>query len=516
VVGERDLYPEDFPLDVTTFFCDLSLLGATVAVLAVTAWRPGRAVALVGAGLVLSAIVDGFFLWQAATGFELESTAVAALWPAAAVLVGIAAWQPPARIVIARVEGWRAIALPTIFAVAALALLLLHLAEPINALALGLAVATLAAVIARMALTLVQHIRLLADSRREALTDALTGLANRRCLMSDLDDEATTAATDDPRALILFDLDGFKQYNDWHGHPAGDALLRRLGERLAAAVTGQGRAYRLGGDEFCVIVPGTELHARRVRGAALEALTDSSQGFEVASSCGLVMMPADADTASAVLQLADERLYAQKARRRRFSVGRQTTNALLQAIQEREPDLRDHQDHVADLARDLGVALGLAGEELDELIRAAELHDVGKVAVPDSILKKPGPLNELEWGFMREHTVVGDRILKAAPALQGVARIVRASHERYDGRGYPDRLMGDEIPLGARVVAVCDAFHAMTTDRPYREAVTREQALAELQRCAGRQFDPMVVESFTRLVAGRLGVTARIAAADQL
>jgi two-component system cell cycle response regulator len=509
VVGERTLYPEDFPVDVATFFCDLCLLGVTVAVLAVTAWRPGRAVALVGSGLVLSAVVDGFFLWQGATGFELKTTAVAALWPAAATLVGIAAWQPPARVVIARIEGWRAVALPTLFSAAALVLLLVHLVTPVNGLALGLAVATIAASIARMTLTLVQHIRLLADSRREALTDALTGLSNRRRLMIDLEDLATTAAPDEPRALLLFDLDGFKQYNDWHGHPAGDALLRRLGERLGAAVNGHGCAYRLGGDEFCVIVQGTELEARRARGAALEALTDSSQGFEVASSCGLVMMPADADTASGVLQLADERLYAQKARRRRFSVGRQTTNALLQAIQEREPDLRDHQDRVADLARDLGIELGLAGEELDELIRAAELHDVGKVAVPDAILRKPGPLNELEWDFMREHTIVGDRILSAAPELQGSARIVRASHERYDGRGYPDRLMAEEIPLGARVVAVCDAFHAMTTNRPYREAVTREQALAELQRCAGRQFDPMVVESFTRLVAGRMGIVAR-------
>src|SRR3712207_6840680 len=211
------------------------------------------------------------------------------------------------------------------------------------------------------------------------------------------------------------------------------------------------------------------------------------------------MIPADATTAVGVLQLADERLYAQKARRRRFTVSRQTTSALLQALQEREPELRDHLDDVADLARMVAQDLGLRGAEVAEVVRAAELHDVGKVAVPDAILNKPGPLNEVEWGFMREHTIVGDRILSAAPALQGVARLVRSSHERYDGRGYPDRLMGEEIPLGARIVAVCDAFHAMTTDRPYREAITREQALAELQREAGRQFDPMVVESFTRL-----------------
>src|SRR3954454_900078 len=303
---------------------------------------------------------------------------------------------------------------------------------------------------------------------------------------------------------MLFDLDGFKQYNDWHGHPAGDALLRRLCERLTAAVGQSGRAYRVGGDEFCVIVTGGELEARRVRGAALEALSDSGNGFEVGSSCGLVLIPTDASTPSGVLQVADERLYSQKARRRRFSVSRQTTSALLQAMQEREPELRDHLDDVAELARAVGIELGLAGEELDELVRAAELHDVGKVAVPDTILHKPGPLTEIEWDHMREHTLVGDRILSAAPALQGVARLVRASHERYDGRGYPDRLMGEEIPLGARIVAVCDAFNARTTDRPYRPAVPHEHALDELHRCSGRQFDPMVVDAFARLVAGRV------------
>jgi two-component system cell cycle response regulator len=512
VVAERSLYPEDFPVDVATFFCDLVLLGVTVAAFAVTGWRPGRALGLVGAGLVLSALVDGFFLWQEATGFELSTTVVAALWPAAAALVGIAAWQPQAKVVLARVEGWRPIAIPSAFSATALGLLLVGLVVHLNALALGLGIATLAAVIARMALTLSQHMGLLATSRREALTDALTGLANRRRLMHDLEFQAAAAGPASPRSLLLFDLDGFKQYNDWHGHPAGDVLLHRLGGRLDAAARGYGMAYRLGGDEFCVLVEGGELMARRVRGAALEALTDNSDGFSVGSSCGLVVMPHDTTTPAGALQLADERLYAQKARRKRFSVSRQTTSALLQALEEREPDLREHLDDVAELARAVGVELGLGAEDLDELVRAAELHDVGKVAVPDAILRKPGPLNEVEWSFMREHTIVGDRILSAAPALRGVARLVRASHERYDGRGYPDRLMGDEIPLGARIVAVCDSFNAMTSERPYREAVSHAEALDELQRCAGQQFDPMVVESFTRLVAARLGVAAPAAA----
>ena len=515
ISGERSLFPEDFPMDVTTFFCDLALLGVAVATVAVTGWRPGRALGFVGAGLLLSAGVDGFFLWQGATGYEMKTTVVAALWPAAALLVGAAAWQPPAPVTVARVEGWRSIALPAGFAASALAVLVVDLVSPLNDLAVALALATLAAVIARMGLAVGEHVKLLGVSRREAVTDALTGLGNRRGLIDDLERCAGAATPESPRALMLFDLDGFKQYNDWHGHPAGDALLRRLGQRLAGAVGDDALAYRLGGDEFCVILEGGELEARRIRGAALEALGEWTDGFEVAASCGLVMLPADATTASAVLQLADERLYAQKARRRRFAVSRQTTSALVQAMEERQPDLREHVDGVAELACTVAEQLGLRGEELDEVVRAAELHDVGKVAVPDRILEKTGPLTDAEWDHMREHTVAGDRILSAAPALGTVARLVRSSHERYDGRGYPDRLMGEEIPLGARIVAVCDAFHAMTSDRPYRRAVSTADALAELRRCAGRQFDPMVVAAVTQLVeTGPQPPAARVAAGE--
>jgi diguanylate cyclase (GGDEF)-like protein len=301
---------------------------------------------------------------------------------------------------------------------------------------------------------------------------------------------------------MLFDLDGFKQFNDWHGHPAGDALLRRLGDRLATAVGPRAAAYRLGGDEFCVLAAGNEVEARRARDAAIDALTDVDGGFEVSSSCGFVMVPKDASTPSSVLQLADERLYAEKARRRRFSVGHQATSALVQALQEREPGIGGHLHDVAELVKVVAIELGIDGEDLEQVVRAAELHDVGKVAVPDAILHKPGPLSEAEWGFMREHTIVGDRILSAAPALEGVAKLVRASHERYDGNGYPDQLEGEQIPLGARIIAVCDAFHAMTSDRPYRPAVPVKDALDELHRCAAKQFDPMVVLAFARVVTG--------------
>jgi HD-GYP domain-containing protein (c-di-GMP phosphodiesterase class II) len=184
---------------------------------------------------------------------------------------------------------------------------------------------------------------------------------------------------------------------------------------------------------------------------------------------------------------------------------------LLRAMHERHPELHQHSNGVANLALAVGRRLAMDTPELDQLMEAAELHDIGKVAVPDSILEKPAALDEAEWGFMRRHTILGERILTGAPALRGVARLVRASHERFDGTGYPDGLQGEEIPLGARIVAVCDAYDAMISERPYRAARPGEEARRELVRCAGSQFDPAVVEAF----CAELDADARDAAARE-
>ena len=174
---------------------------------------------------------------------------------------------------------------------------------------------------------------------------------------------------------------------------------------------------------------------------------------------------------------------------------------LLSAVTERNPDLAGHLSVVGELAERTARHLGLTREEVDTVRQAAELHDVGKVAIPEDILAKPGPLSEAEWTFVRGHTLAGERILASAPALSNVARLVRSSHERWDGGGYPDALGGEAIPLGARIVAVADAFDAMTSDRPYRAAVSHAEALAELRRCAGTQFDPAVVDAFCAVSA---------------
>ena len=477
--------------------CDLLLLSLVVASFALSGWRPDRGWMLMGLGLGLMAVGDGVYLFQAAKGTYVEGTVLDALWPAAALLVGAAAWQPVGTRATPRLEGWRVIAIPAVAGLAAVALETWDHFDRLADGAVALATLTIVLVTVRMALTFQENQRMIRHSQAEANTDALTGLRNRRSLMADLERELPSATAERPRVLVLFDLDGFKQYNDAFGHLAGDGLLARLGTRLESVVIGQGRAYRLGGDEFCVFFTPGPAGVDPLLASCSAALTEVGEGFAIGASYGAVVAPSEAEDATEALQVADRRMYAQKGGRR-ASAGRQSRDVLLSTLTEREPQLGEHLHDVAKLATAVGRELDMSPEELDEVARAAELHDVGKVAIPDAILNKPGPLDEAEWSFMRRHTIIGERILLSAPALRPVARLVRSSHERWDGSGYPDGLAGEEIPLGARVVAVCDAFDAMTTDRPYRSKRSERSALRELVACASVQFDPRVVNAFVR------------------
>jgi diguanylate cyclase (GGDEF)-like protein len=337
--------------------------------------------------------------------------------------------------------------------------------------------------------------------REQAMTDPLTGLGNRRRLTADLrtafEERAQAAA---PSLLLLFDLDGFKAYNDTFGHLAGDDLLARLGQRLSHAVEGVGRAYRLGGDEFCAHLDLAGADPDELISAAAVALTETGPEFTIAASLGVVLLPQEAEDPSRALMLADERMYANK-RGRSTGAGRQASEVLLRTMRAKQPELDQHAGHVARLASRVARRLAVTGEALDEVHRAAQLHDIGKVGIPDAILNKRGGLTDSEWEFVRDHTILGERILQGAPALRPIARLVRASHERWDGSGYPDRLRGEEIPLGARIVSVCDAYEAMTTNRAYRPAVSPEIACQELRHCAGGQFDPAVVDAFLAVIA---------------
>jgi diguanylate cyclase (GGDEF)-like protein len=343
----------------------------------------------------------------------------------------------------------------------------------------------------------VENAGLLALSRQEALHDSLTGLPNRRALINDLSAALPRATDAEPLILALFDLDGFKQYNDTFGHLAGDALLTRLGERLSTALEGVGTAYRMGGDEFCVVAPLGATRLEEIPALAGGALSEEGDAFSIGCSYGVAKVPTEASSVVEALHLADQRMYEDKAGR--SSASRQSTDVLLQVLSERSTDLHEHLSDVARLTMLTAQRLELPEHEVTRIELAAELHDVGKTAIPDTILNKPGKLDEEEWGFMRGHTLVGERIVRAAPSLAHTADLVRSCHERFDGAGYPDGLAGGAIPLGASIIAVCDAYDAMVTDRPYRSARSSAEALAEVRRCSGTQFDPAVADAFCAL-----------------
>ncbi len=333
-------------------------------------------------------------------------------------------------------------------------------------------------------------------NEHHALHDALTGLANRRKLYVDVE-RALNSSSDATFAIGIFDLDGFKAYNDVFGHPAGDTLLARLGRRLSDAVGGLGTAYRMGGDEFCVFTWAEK--ADELIEAARVALCDQGDGFAIGCSCGLALLPSEAATLDRAIQLADERLYRDK-RANKVRDSLLVRDALVQLIAEQRKEPGTSSINVADLAAATATILGLSADDVACTRIAAQLHDIGKTAVPEAILSKPGPLDSEEWDFMRRHTLIGERIVAAAPALARIAPIVRASHERPDGNGYPDGLMTEAIPIGARIVAVVDAFSAMVSSRPYKPAMTIDGALSELRRCAGTQFDSTVVDAFARVI----------------
>ncbi|HEY6584096.1 MAG TPA: diguanylate cyclase [Gaiellaceae bacterium] len=470
---------------------DLGLLVIVLSTLGLTGWQIDRVWGCMLLGCGIFAVTDTAYLYQTALGTYEQSTILDAGWPAGLILFAFGAWQTPRTMVHRRLEGFRVLAVPVGFGLLGLGLLVYDHFHRLNHAALLFSTAAIGAVIGRMALTFRENTKLLEQSRRDAETDALTGLANRRKLLIDLEERLAARV---PTLLILFDLDGFKSYNDAFGHPAGDALLRRLAQKLDAACGQFGHSYRMGGDEFCLLADGDPSQRAAIVATATKALEDEGEGFRITCAYGAIVVPEETSELSEALRIADTRMYGNKDSRRASAV-RQSKDVLLSVLSERDADLRGHLTGVAQLARAVGSRLDLPAHELHDLGLAAELHDVGKLAIPDAILQKPGALTDEEWTFIHRHTLVGERILCAAPSLERIARLVRSTHERLDGLGYPDGLSGDDIPLLSRIVAACDAFFAMTEERPYRSAMTSEDAISELRRCAGTQFDSVVVEA---------------------
>jgi two-component system, cell cycle response regulator len=487
-----DAFSVGYPL------ADIVQLGFLLCVLVLVGWRLDLSWLLVAASFAILPIADALVTYQDLNETYVEGGFVDLLFPASAVLLGLAAWRPATRETATGVRSWRSLATPAMFALASGGLLLYGYAGGLPTVAVVFAGAALFAATLRLAHTYYDNQRLF----ERAQTDDLTGLGNRSALLLDLAELLEENGNQDPRVLVMLDLNGFKHYNDTFGHPAGDALLVRLAGRFAAVVEPNGRAYRIGGDEFCALLecPRSELQRLVSRSAA--ALAESGEAFEVGAARGHVELGTEAGDPHDALQIADRRMYEDKAGSR-SSARSQAHEVLLRMLRERQPELGDHVDSVAHLAIAVSERLGLEGEDLDVVGRAAALHDIGKLAIPDAVLDKPAPLDDEEWAFIRDHTVVGERVLREAPALTPVAELVRSSHERWDGSGYPDALEGERIPLGARIIFVCDAFQAMLSDRPYAAPVATEDALGELKRCAGTQFDPAVVEAFVAEVRAR-------------
>ena len=484
-------------MNVAYPLADGLLLGLVVGVLALTGWRLDRTWICILAGTAVLAIADSAYLYKAAVGDSSAAALLDAGWPLAMVLLAAAAWQPAGELGTVRPEGARLLALPAVFGLAALGILVYGQFSELNAPAALLAATAILAVIARMGFTFRDKMQLLDRTRVEARTDALTGVGNRRKLMTDLSE---ALGSERSAVLMLLDLDGFKSYNDTFGHPAGDALLARIAKKLTAEVSREGEVYRIGGDEFCVLAAVEPARRELFAAAAAAALEERGEGFRITAAYGTVGLPEEAASVSEALRIVDARMYDEKDGRR-ASAGRQSRDVLLRVLYERDARLQGHLDGLAELVRAAGLRLGLSQDELDDLALAAELHEVGKLAIPDSILLKPGPLSDEEWRFVRRHPLIGERILSSAPALAKVSGIVRSVHERPDGQGYPDGLVAEAIPLGSRIVGACAAYVAIISDRPYRAARTPDEAVAELRRCAGTQFDEIVVDA---LIAARL------------
>jgi diguanylate cyclase (GGDEF)-like protein len=382
-------------------------------------------------------------------------------------------------------------------------------------------VALAAWMVGTMRIRLRRLIMRLADAAR---TDADTGLLNRRGLQEIAELELERARRGDrPVSIVVIDIDRFKDYNEDHGHPASDRALKTLAGLIHQNKRRIDAAARISGEEFALLAPDTDEHgayvlADRLRREVREAF--ATTGLTV--SLGIASYPKHGGTAEELMTGADRAVFAAKALGRDRTViynreiaanllGEQTRQAavneghlaavlvLAETLDMRDAGTARHSQLVGRYARSIAAEVGMEPEAVERMQLAGVLHDIGKIGIPDSILKKPGPLEEHEWVEMRRHPELGARILEGAH-LDDIAGWVLAHHERPDGNGYPSGLFGGQIPLQARILAVSDAYEAMTNDRVYRPAMPEAEARAELVRHSGSQFDEEIVTAFLRLL----------------
>ena len=357
------------------------------------------------------------------------------------------------------------------------------------------------------------------ELEKQATTDSVTGLLNHRYGNIALE-EALREARSQGGALSVFiaDLDGFKLFNDTYGHPLGDEVLRLVAGVLRQMSDGPAVSCRYGGDEFLAVLPGADktaaqAFAERLAGAVGEIEFQGTDGTRVpiSISLGFASFPEDGESKDRLLVLADAAMYEAKRLGRqgsrvaavggeRFESAFGALDSLVQAIQYRDRYTKTHSDLVAQYAAKLSIQAGLSEEAVRALRIAGVLHDVGKLIVPDDILKKPGPLTDQEYGVIKRHPLVGEMLIRESPFLEDVVQAVGCHHERFDGAGYPRGLRGEDIPLAGRILAVADAYSAMCLDRPYRKALSEDQIISELRAEAGTKFDPHLVDLFIQVI----------------
>jgi diguanylate cyclase (GGDEF)-like protein/putative nucleotidyltransferase with HDIG domain len=319
--------------------------------------------------------------------------------------------------------------------------------------------------------------------------------------------------------IAVVDIDGFRAINADLGRSTGDRVLSAVGAALDRLTRASDLVVRSSADEFVAMLPETTIED------AVQAFERIQLGLEDLGVEVVGSLPVSVGLAQWERGMTGEQLIATAGARvdvaRAAGGGRVAAGdppadehdrpdanddvivALAEALTERDRYTGEHSESVVDLVENVARGLALNRREVMHVKAAALLHDIGKVAIPDHILNKPGPLDDDEWVVMREHPVVGERILRAIPGMGPIARIVRHEHERFDGGGYPDGIAGDEIPIGARIILACDAYHAMTSDRPYRKAMPHSEAIRELASAAGSQFDPRVTEALIGTLYGR-------------
>lgn len=359
--------------------------------------------------------------------------------------------------------------------------------------------------------------------------DPLTELDNHRRFQERLAQEVLRAkASGDPLTMLLLDLDHFQQFNHRFGHAAGDDALKRIAATIRRCAPETAILARYGGEEFAILVPGAEMDAAEElakvirqtlsgEAEASEPLTVSvgvaEAGADIGESDGLALAAELAVSRAKQLgrdricrfesSLQSEEHDPQQLHRFLKDGSLATIQALAAAVDAKDAYTRGHSQRVAEYSRDLARRIGLSDEEVELVFITGTLHDVGKIGVPDAILKKPGRLDDEERAVMETHPALGEVIVRKAPQLAATLPGVRHHHERWDGRGYPDGLAGESIPRIARLLALADTFDAMTSDRPYRKGLAVEIALSEIERGRGTQFDPDLAPAFVEMMSQR-------------